>query len=929
MRTTKILFCAVVCSIFCLGQPVYYARSVAGLNSFGDGGPATAARLVLPSRVTSDAAGNVYVSEGLGRIRKIAPDGTISSLATQQNGLASGDNGPAAEAGISSLFGITVSGNFLYIAQRVPCNIRRINLTTGIISNFAGNGTCSAGADGSAAATNLDFPGAITADRQGRIYITESTMVRRIDPTTGQIERFAGNGTFRFSGDNGPAVQAQLSGPLGLAVDAQGAVYISDTTNCRIRRVNAAGQIATIAGSATCGFFIGDGGPALSAQLASVADISLDSTGTQLYLVTSSQVIRRVNLSTGIIDRFAGTGNVGGPVNQENAPALQTDLRVAIGIHVDAAGNVLFADYSASRVCKVTPSGILTTFAGGPTFAGDGGPAQSASLTLPLEVIPEPGGGLLIAENAINRRLRRVSPAGVISTIAGTGAIGVSDGNGGLATRAAILVNALVRDRAGNIYAADGTSGTVRRIGTDGIVSQVGPGFTTLGGVALDPTEQFLYVSLTFQHRVVRITLANNTATTFAGAGAATDAGSADFTGDGGPAAQAKLSSPQRIAVDADGNVLVADSGNHRIRRITSNGDRIVTVAGNGSQDFSGDGNSATLASLPSPTGVAVDGAGNIYVSNSSAVFRVDKGTGRMNRIAGKTTRGNSPLGGPALQMSFNSISNVSADGRGVLYLSESFNGRVVALTPSTLATPAISGIITPGNFGAGTTLSSGGWMEIYGEKFATATREWAGSDFAGIVAPTTLGGVRVRVQGRDAFVQLISAGQVNAVVPDGIPAGNVTVEVVNGNGTSDTVTMVAAARGPYLLAPPAFSAAGKQYVVGVLPDAYVGPPGLIAGASFRAAKAGDRVVMYGVGFGAVTPNVAAGNIATVTTSLTNARVKIGGRDATVEFAGLGGGFVGLYQFNIVVPSGVTGDAKLEVSVDGVAVPQALYFTVQ
>ncbi|MEP6963797.1 MAG: hypothetical protein ABI995_17105, partial [Acidobacteriota bacterium] len=385
-----------------------------------------------------------------------------------------------------------------------------------------------------------------------------------------------------------------------------------------------------------------------------------------------------------------------------------------------------------------------------------------------------------------------------------------------------------------------------------------------------------------------------------------------------------------RITVDADGNLYVADSGNYRIRKISPSGDRIDTVAGNGLSDFLGDGGPALQASVPSPTGVAVDAAGNIFIATASAVLRVDKATGKLNRIAGQTTRGTSSLGGPALQSSFNFINNVSVDSRGVVYFAEAVTLRIVALTPSTLTAPAISGIITPGNFGAGTILSPGGWMEIYGEKFATVTREWAGGDFTGIVAPTNLGGVRVRVQGKDAFVQLISAGQVNAVVPDGIGTGNVTVEVINANGTSDSVAMVAAARGPYLLAPPAFSSGSKQYVVGVLPDgAFVGPPGLITGANFRAAKSGDRVVAYGVGFGGVTPVIAAGNIATLASALPNVRVKIGGKDAIIEYAGLAGSFVGLYQFNLVIPSGVTGDAKIEFTVDGVPSPQVLYVTVQ
>ena len=262
-------------------QPTYYARSVAGFPSTGDGGPARAARVFQPSHLASDAAGNIYVTEALGRIRKITTDGTISTYASRQDGLASGDNGPAADAGISSLFGITVSGNFLYIAQRAPCNIRRINLTTGIITNFAGNGICAAGADGPALSTSLDSPGALTADSQGRIYFTEAARVRRIDPLTGQVATIAGDGVPGYSGDENLAKVARLNDPLGLAIDVNGNVYISDTGNCRIRKVlGSTGFISTVAGSDSCGS-TGDGGIAIQASLSNNSDLALDATGTQ------------------------------------------------------------------------------------------------------------------------------------------------------------------------------------------------------------------------------------------------------------------------------------------------------------------------------------------------------------------------------------------------------------------------------------------------------------------------------------------------------------------------------------------------------------------------------------------------------------------------------------------------------------------------
>ena len=914
-------------------QPVYYARSVAGLGTNGDGGAARAARVVLPSRLTADTAGNVYVGEASGRIRKIATDGTISSLAQRQDGLASGDNGPAADAGISSLLGLTVSGNFLYIAQRSPCNIRRVNLTTGIITNFAGNGTCAAGPDGAATSTALNFPAALAADRQGRIYVTESGAVRRIDPSTGQIATFAGDGTAGFSGDNLPALQARVNSPQGLAIDSKGTVYISDTGNCRIRQVSGtSGIITTIAGTPTCGS-AGDGGNAILAQLSGNSDLTLDETAGQLYIASNNQTIRRLTLAAGIIDRFAGTG-LQGQV-QENIPSLQADLRVITGIYLDPTGNMLFADYGGNRVGKIGLNGLLTTLAGALTFAGDGSPAQYAFLTQPIDVITEPGGKLLIGES-INRRIRRLSQQGILSTYAGSGAPGVAAGNGGSAQDAIFVPSTMFRVGSGDVYITDSLSNTVRRIGANGAISQIGPVFNaTLGGVAVDPAERFVYVSLTSQHRIVRISLATNQVEVYAGAGGIADAGSAGYFGDGQPASQALLSSPQRIFIDPSSNLFVADTGNHRIRRISPSGDRIDTVAGNGLSDFSGDGSLATQASLPSPTAVTVDNAGNIIVANNSAVFRVDKITGRMNRIAGRTTRGNSTLGVPALQASFNTVSNVSVDDRGIIYFAETYNFRVVALTPATLSTPAITGIIAPGAFGAGTTLTPGGWMEIYGEKLATTTQQWTAADFSGTIAPTSLAGVHVRVGGIDAFLQLVSPTQINAVIPDGVPPGNATVEVTVNRGlgdtvTSDPVTMVAAARAPFLLAPPAFSRNGKQYVAAVLSDGtFVGPPGLINGANFRTAKPGNRIVLYGVGFGPTNPVISAGSIAFGITALPNAKLKIAGSEAILEYAGLATTFVGLYQFNFILPSSPSGDAKLEITIDGQPLTQILYVAVE
>ena len=194
---------------------------------------------------------------------------------------------------------------------------------------------------------------------------------------------------------------------------------------------------------------------------------------------------------------------------------------------------------------------------------------------------------------------------------------------------------------------------------------------------------------------------------------------------------------------------------------------------------------------------------------------------------------------------------------------------------------------------------------------------------------------MRVRIGGKDAFIQLVSPGQINAVLPADLPLGNITIEVLVTRGpgntvTSEPVTMTLAAKAPYLLAPPAFSRGGKQHVVGVLPDGtFVGPPGLVSGANFRPARPGNRVVIYGIGFGPVTPEIPAGTVTISANALPPTRVRIGGQEAIVEFAGLANGYVGLYQFNVVVPSAPGGEVKFEIIVDGQPTSQALYFTIE
>ena len=325
----------------------------------------------------------------------------------------------------------------------------------------------------------------------------------------GTITTVAGNGTKGFCGDGGPATQACLNLPSDLAVDAAGNLYIADDENNRVRRVAPDGTITTVAGNGTKGF-CGDGGPATQACL-------------------------------------------WGPY----------------ALAVDAADNLYIADWGNHRVRRVAPDGTITTVAGNGTddFCGDGGPATQACLSGPHGLAVDAAGNLYIAE-WWNARVRRVAPDGTITTVAGNGSNGRFCGDGGPATQACLnRPGWLAVDAAGNLYFPDWGNARVRRVAPDGTIT----------------------------------TVAGN--------------GTKGFCGDGGPATQACLNAPYGVAVDAAGNLYIADACNARVRRVAPDG-TITTVAGNGTKGFCGDGGPASQACLLGPGGLAVDAAGNLYIAN-------------------------------------------------------------------------------------------------------------------------------------------------------------------------------------------------------------------------------------------------------------------------------------------------------------------------
>jgi uncharacterized protein (TIGR03437 family) len=257
------------------------------------------------------------------------------------------------------------------------------------------------------------------------------------------------------------------------------------------------------------------------------------------------------------------------------------------------------------------------------------------------------------------------------------------------------------------------------------------------------------------------------------------------------------------------------------------------------------------------------------------------------------------------------------------------------------LPAPSVNHVINAGAYGGASTISPGSWIEIYGSNLAVGTRVWGSADFNGVDAPTSLGGTSVTIGGQAAFVDYVSSGQVNVQVPSGVGNNTQPVVVTTAAGGSTAFAVNVAATSPGLLAPPApstgsspgFNVAGTQYVVALLPDGtYVLPPGAISGINSRRANPGDTITLYGIGFGPVTPAIAAGQIEQQTNQVSSPlSIAFGNTPATtIAYSGLAPNYVGLYQFNVVVPNVAASDqVPLTFSLGGASGSQTLYIAVQ
>jgi photosystem II stability/assembly factor-like uncharacterized protein len=652
--------------------------TVAGGGSTGVS--ARAASIGRPSAAALDKSGNLYIADEVNhRVYKVDNTGTLTVIAGNGTPGNTGDGGPAVDAQINSPTGVAVdsSGN-IYIADSYTASVRKVDhnsgniktvfsyysvnggvavdssgniffavtdlcqisefvAATGQIQLYAGfsetGGYCGYSGDGGKATQALiAYPTGLSLDAKGNLFFDDSIncVIRRVDANTHIITTVAGNGKYGYSGDKGPATSAELAGPIGVFVDGSGNIFIADTDNDVIREVTN-GKIYTIAGNGQAGY-AGDGGLATGAELSGPSGVATDRSGNLFIADEYNSVIRKVAASTKTIGSYAGNGFES--YASDGRPATSAQINGPAGAFVDLSGNIFIADTYSNVIRKVSAStGKISTVAGNGSegYSGDGGSAVRAELAEPCGVFVDGFGNIYIADTYNNVIREVAAPTGEISTVAGNGSWGYI-GDGGPALNAQLSGPcAVFVDRTGNMFIADSYNSVVREVEA------------STGKI---------------------VTVAGN--------------GAWGYSGDGGAAIGAAMKFPAGLFVDASGNIFIADSDNHVVQEVTASTGKIRTVAGNGTPGYSGDGNPATSAQLNTPSGVYVDGGGNIFITDSAnnVVREVAAATGVISTVAGDGKPGFIDSS-TAKSAEFNFPSGLTGDRLNNLFAADSKNQRI------------------------------------------------------------------------------------------------------------------------------------------------------------------------------------------------------------------------------------------------------------
>ena len=586
-------------------DPKGYISTFAGIGEAGfsgDEGPAVKARLNLPSGVVVDKKGNLYISDRSNdRIRVVDKKGVIRTYAGSGVAGFQGDAGPALKAQLDKPFGIALDETKnLYIADRNNNRVRKVS-PDGIITTVAGDGGFFfMGDNGPAYRASVAAPTGVALDSKGNLYIADRNNNRvRVVDRTGMIRTVVGTGQQDYNGDSEVARETNLYLPFGLTVDSNDNLLVIDRSHYRIRRIDPkSGQVETVAGNGVK-LFAGDGGPATGATLSFPHGMSVDKKDNLIFSDKGHFRIRKIT-PDGIINTIGGNGlrgNVG-----DNIPALEANFYNVTTIVQNPKGDMFMASPSGfvSLIRRFDSKGIIHDFIDTATpkyreaisnskYKGLVQKGAVATITQFSDIVFDPNGNLFTSDR-LNHQIRKIDTEGNVSTIAGTGD---SDhyGDNGPALEAAFRdPNALASDSEGNIYIADTANNLIRKIDTNGIVttfagngehSDSGDGgpalkasIRSMDDIEFNPAGE-LHILGTNTHKVRKITK-DGKIMTVAGKGYA------GFFGDGGSATKAMLQNPAAISFDSKGNMYIADMGNNRIRKVDDQG-VITTFAGTGS----------------------------------------------------------------------------------------------------------------------------------------------------------------------------------------------------------------------------------------------------------------------------------------------------------------------------------------------------------
>ncbi|KAA0233219.1 MAG: Virginiamycin B lyase [Acidimicrobiales bacterium] len=606
-------------------------ETVAGSGSpgfSGDGGAATQAELNVPVGGDIGPDGSLYIADSFnGRIRKVTPDGTITTIAGTGESTGRALGLPATEATINPNDVAVGPDGTVYVSDGINSRVWKFS-EGGDIEVAAGTGEPGYHGDGEAA-TEAAFtrPSALAVDEGGTLFISDpgASVVRSVS-TDGTVETVAGNGRQGFSGDGGPATDASLNGADGIALGPDGSLYIADELNERVRLVDPDGNIDTLAGTGDSGFD-GDGGPALEAELDAPIAVAVAADGSVLVADSMNNRIRRIDAG-GEITSVAGAAEPG--YRGDNNPADVVPLLGVEGIAFGPGGELYLIESSTGFIRKVDDDGVITTLAltAGPIPSHGAGSELYLNGGSGLAAGPD---GVLYAATILDSLVQRIDEEGVKTVLAGNGTSGYS-GDGGPAGSAQLNNPLGVAAGPDFVLIADSANLRIRKVSADGVVTTIaGSGMPTgpfegsaldVGilqpfGVALGPDGAVYYSELSGQ-RVQRLG-ADGNVSTVAGTG------QTGYSGDGGPATEATLNGPAGVAVGEDGTVFVAERDGNRVRRISPDG-TISTVAGTGRAGFSGDGGPASEAELALPSYLAIGPDGALYIADTgnNRVRRVD-----------------------------------------------------------------------------------------------------------------------------------------------------------------------------------------------------------------------------------------------------------------------------------------------------------------